>query len=120
MPCTLEEHPLSPIQELHPPAFQSPSPPVTLSHQALEPSRDLPLAILGSLGLTTALYVAASACIVALVPRGKIDTHAAFSVAFTSAGLEWVARAVSAGALAGEGCNLPKDVYVRADEAAEE
>ncbi|KAL6768390.1 AOC5 [Auxenochlorella protothecoides x Auxenochlorella symbiontica] len=71
------------------------------AEEALEPSRDLPLAILGSLGLTTALYVAASACIVALVPRGKIDTHAAFSVAFTSAGLEWVARAVSAGALAG-------------------
>ncbi|KAK2080626.1 hypothetical protein QBZ16_000480 [Prototheca wickerhamii] len=71
------------------------------AEEALRPERDLPIAILGSLAATTCLYVAASACIVAMAPRHAIDTSAAFATAFRDVGMAWAARAVAAGAVAG-------------------
>jgi APA family basic amino acid/polyamine antiporter len=48
-----------------------------------QPSRDLPLGILGALGIVTACYMLMSAALVMMVPIGQLDLAAPFAAAFT-------------------------------------
>lgn len=54
----------------------------THSEEAIHPQRDVPLAILWSLGICTLLYILVSAVITGLEPYPQIDRDAAVAVAF--------------------------------------
>ena len=79
--------------------------------QAKDPAKDLPVAILGGLGICTVLYLAMAAAICLMQPWQSIDLDAPFAVAFLAAsppsGFKRLfyatsARFVSLGAIAGE------------------
>jgi APA family basic amino acid/polyamine antiporter len=80
----------------------------THAEEARRPQRDVPIGILTSLGLCTALYIAVSAVITGMVPYPEINVRAAVAAAFTdladrekSAWLRLLAVLISGGALAG-------------------
>ena len=50
--------------------------------QVINPKRDLPIGLLGSLGVVTTLYMLMSATIVLMVPYTLINPQASFAAAF--------------------------------------
>ncbi len=73
----------------------------TTAEEARHPQRDLPVGILGSLGICTVLYIAVAAVLTGMVPSPQIDIHAPVAEALRRAGLTWSAILVAVGALAG-------------------
>ncbi len=73
----------------------------THAEEAINPKRDLPIGIIGSLVLCTILYIFVSAIITGMEPYPQIDTGAAVAVAFTRQGLKFASALISVGALAG-------------------
>jgi len=80
----------------------------THAEEAVRPQRDVPLAILVSLGLCTVLYIAVSAVITGLVPYPTIDDKAPIAKAFSdlahreqSSSLRLATAIIAAGGLAG-------------------
>jgi APA family basic amino acid/polyamine antiporter len=80
----------------------------THSEEAINPQRDIPIAILASLGLCTLLYVLVAAVITGMEPYFAIDTKAAIAAAFRkqaeargSGLLKFSALLIATGALAG-------------------
>ncbi|MEU2349103.1 amino acid permease [Modestobacter sp. NPDC049651] len=72
-----------------------------LSEETRKPSRDLPLGLLGTLGLATALYIGVSLVVVGMVHYDKIDEGAPIADAFDQVGLGWGSTLVSIAAVAG-------------------
>ncbi|TKW14114.1 hypothetical protein SEVIR_5G146100v4 [Setaria viridis] len=73
----------------------------TMAEETKNPSRDIPLGLLGSMSVITVIY-----CVMALVlsmmqPYTAIDRSAAYSVAFTNVGMHWAQYVVALGALKG-------------------
>ncbi|XP_062190098.1 cationic amino acid transporter 5-like [Phragmites australis] len=73
----------------------------TMAEETKNPSRDIPLGLLGSMSVITAIY-----CLMALVlgmmqPYTAIDRSAAYSVAFSNVGMHWAQYVVALGALKG-------------------
>ncbi|MGN6544319.1 MAG: amino acid permease, partial [Aureliella sp.] len=58
----------------------------TQAEEAKNPKRDLPIGIIGSLLICTALYIAVSAVLTGMVPYNKIDVNAPLAVAFQQVG----------------------------------
>jgi len=73
----------------------------TAAEEACSPQRDLPLGILGSLGVCTVLYISVAAVLTGLVPAGQIDIHAPVAEALSVVGFKWGAAIVAIGAVAG-------------------
>ena len=73
----------------------------TQAEEAADPQRDLPRGIIGSLAISTVLYVCVSVVLVGMVPYTAIDRDAPLSSAFASHNLPWAQVIVSLGALAG-------------------
>ncbi|KAI8920493.1 amino acid/polyamine transporter I [Entophlyctis helioformis] len=73
----------------------------TTAQEAANPQRDLPIGIIGSLAICTALYIAVSAVLVGMVPYAKIDLKAPVGAALVAVGLRPLAVIVSFGALLG-------------------
>jgi len=73
----------------------------TVAEESKNPSRDLPLSIVLSLGICTTLYMLMAASIVGMIPYQDIDIRAAYSVGFKDVGWDWASRIVSFGALCG-------------------
>jgi basic amino acid/polyamine antiporter, APA family len=72
-----------------------------LSEETRRPGRDLPLGLLGTLGLSTALYVGVSFVVVGMVKYTRIDEGAPIADAFGQNGLGWASALVSLAAVAG-------------------
>lgn len=72
-----------------------------LSEETERPSRDLPLGLLGTLGLATALYIGVSFVLVGMVDYPDIDPGAPIADAFDQVGLGWASTLVSIAAVAG-------------------
>jgi APA family basic amino acid/polyamine antiporter len=73
----------------------------TAAEEVVDPNRDLPIGILASLFLCTALYIAVAAVLTGMAPALKIDLKAPLASAFVLRGLNTVAGIVSLGAVAG-------------------
>ncbi|GMH41346.1 hypothetical protein BSKO_09256 [Bryopsis sp. KO-2023] len=73
----------------------------TIAEEVENPKRNLPIGIIGSLVISTVLYLAMSLAIVGMVSYEDIDVNAAFSVAFSGVGINWAPTVISIGALAG-------------------
>jgi APA family basic amino acid/polyamine antiporter len=72
-----------------------------LSEETRKPSRDLPLGLLGTLGLATVLYIGVSLVVVGMVHYTDIDEGAPIADAFDQVGLGWASSLVSIAAVAG-------------------
>jgi APA family basic amino acid/polyamine antiporter len=67
----------------------------------INPNRDLPRGILGSLFVCTALYIMVAAVLTGMVPFNHIDVNAPLASAFVRRGLNAVSGTISLGAVAG-------------------
>jgi APA family basic amino acid/polyamine antiporter len=73
----------------------------TTAEEAKNPQRDLPIGIIGSLIISTALYIAAAAILTGMVPYTQLNQSAPFAYAFSQHQVVWATAVVSAGAIAG-------------------
>jgi len=72
-----------------------------VAEEAQKPSRDIPLGIMLSLGICTALYVGVVLVMVGMVPYTEMDTHAPLVSVFKAHGMRWAEILVSIGAITG-------------------
>lgn len=72
-----------------------------LGEETRKPSRDLPLGLLGTLGICTVLYIGVSLVITGMVPFGQLNEGAPIASAFKSVGAGWAATLISIAAVAG-------------------
>jgi APA family basic amino acid/polyamine antiporter len=73
----------------------------TAAEEVVNPKRDLPLGILGSLFVCTLLYILVAAVLTGMVPATAIDINAPLASAFVIRGLNAVSGIISLGAVAG-------------------
>ncbi len=73
----------------------------TAAEETRKPQRDMPIGILGSLGICTALYVAVSLVVTGMVKYTDIKVDAPLAEAFRSVGRPGFATLISVGALLG-------------------
>jgi APA family basic amino acid/polyamine antiporter len=73
----------------------------TQAEEARNPSRDVPIGILASLLICTALYIAVIAVLTGMVRFDRIDLGAPVSRAFEQVGLGWARFLIAAGGVTG-------------------
>jgi APA family basic amino acid/polyamine antiporter len=73
----------------------------TAGAEARNPSKDMPIGIIGALVVCTVLYIATSAVLVGIVPYAQLDNPAPIALAVNRIGMPWFAFLVKIGALAG-------------------
>jgi APA family basic amino acid/polyamine antiporter len=73
----------------------------TAGAESRNPSKDMPIGILGSLIICTGLYIATSAVLVGIVPYTQLDVPAPIALATDMMGLRWFSTLVKVGAIAG-------------------
>lgn len=73
----------------------------TTAEETKNPSRDLPIGILGSLTICTVIYILVAAVLTGIVPWQDIDTHAPIAAAMNYINQNWVAGLISIGAVVG-------------------
>jgi len=71
------------------------------SEEARNPAKDVPIGIVASLIICTALYIAVSAVLTGMVPTTEINIDAPVVDAFRRIGLKWMQYLVAAGAMTG-------------------
>jgi len=71
------------------------------AEEAVNPTRDLPIGIVGSLFIVTILYVLMALGITGMKKYTVIDINAPFSIAFSDVGMAWAGTIVSIGAVMG-------------------
>ena len=73
----------------------------TQSQEALNPTKDIPFAIMVSLAVCTALYILVSLVLTGMVPYNKLDLGAPVASAFDRAGLPWASLLITLAAVVG-------------------
>ncbi|CAN6324404.1 unnamed protein product [Urochloa humidicola] len=73
----------------------------TMAEETKNPSRDIPLGLLGSMSAITAIYCAMALALSMMQPYTAIDRSAAYSAAFGGVGMRWAQYVVALGALKG-------------------
>src|SRR5450432_1520377 len=73
----------------------------TTAQEAKNPQRDLPIGIIASLLICTALYIAVAAVLTGMVPWREINIEAPIARAFMDRGLTTASHIITVGALAG-------------------
>lgn len=71
----------------------------TTAEECRRPNRDLPIGILGSLGLCTVIYIVVAAVLTGMVPWNQLNTAEPLSVAMRVAKLDWAAGIVAFGSV---------------------
>lgn len=71
------------------------------AEECKNPQRDLPIGIIGSLSISTTLYIAVSLVLVGMVPYQRLDGEVGVSAAFGDHGLVWAEYLIDLGALVG-------------------
>jgi APA family basic amino acid/polyamine antiporter len=73
----------------------------TAAQETKRPQRDLPVGILGSLGICTVLYIAVSLILTGVVPYTRLGVPHPIALGVEATGQLWLAMAVEIGAIAG-------------------
>jgi APA family basic amino acid/polyamine antiporter len=73
----------------------------TTAQEAKNPQRDLPIGIIASLLICTALYIAVAAVLTGMVPWREVNIEAPIARAFMDRGLTGASHIITLGALAG-------------------
>ena len=71
------------------------------AEETKNPSRDIPIGIIGSLAICTVLYILVTAAITGIVPLDQINKEAAVVGAMYTMGFGWAGAFISIGAIAG-------------------
>ena len=71
------------------------------AQEARRPQRDMPIGILGSLAISTVLYIAVAAVLTGLVPYTKLNVPDPVVVGLHAVGLAWFSLCIDFGALIG-------------------
>ncbi|XP_017243714.1 cationic amino acid transporter 8, vacuolar [Daucus carota subsp. sativus] len=73
----------------------------TMAEETKNPSRDIPLGLVGSMSVITVVYCLMTLALTAMVNYTEIDVNAAYSFAFEKIGMNWAKYLVSIVALKG-------------------
>lgn len=73
----------------------------TMAEETRNPSRDIPLGLLGSMSIITVIYCLMALSLSMMQKYTDIDPNAAYSVAFRDVGMKWAQYIVALGALKG-------------------
>ena len=73
----------------------------TAAQEAINPKRDMPIGILGSLAICTLLYVAVGFVLTGIVPFDKLSVPDPIAVGIEAIGLHWLAPFIKLGAILG-------------------
>ncbi|KAL8033767.1 hypothetical protein ABFX02_13G178600 [Erythranthe guttata] len=73
----------------------------TMAEETKNPGRDIPIGLVGSMVLTTAIYCLMAIALTMMQPYTTIDVNAPFSMAFKQVGWGWAQYLVAFGALKG-------------------
>lgn len=73
----------------------------TMAEETKNPSRDIPIGLLGSMSITTVIYCLMALALSMMQKYTDIDPNAAYSVAFEKVGMKWAKYLVALGALKG-------------------
>ena len=73
----------------------------TAAQEAKRPQRDMPIAILLSLGICTVLYIAVGIVLTGIVHYSKLDTASPLAVGIDATGLTWLGPVIKVSALFG-------------------
>ncbi|KAI9197792.1 hypothetical protein LWI28_004613 [Acer negundo] len=73
----------------------------TMAEETKNPSRDIPIGLLGSMSITTVIYCLMALSLTMMQKYTDIDPDAAYSVAFQKVGMKWAKYLVALGALKG-------------------
>jgi basic amino acid/polyamine antiporter, APA family len=73
----------------------------TAAEETRNPQKDLPIGILGSLGICTLLYMAVAALLTGIVPYSSLDVPSPVSDALLQVGARWASGMIAIGAIAG-------------------
>jgi APA family basic amino acid/polyamine antiporter len=73
----------------------------TAAQETKNPERDMPIGIMGSLGICTVLYILVCLVVTGLLSYTKLHTAAPVALAISQTPLPWLKVAVSVGAIAG-------------------
>ncbi|HLT89325.1 MAG TPA: amino acid permease [Woeseiaceae bacterium] len=73
----------------------------TAAEETRNPSRDMPIGILGSLAICTTLYMAVALLLTGVVPYPDLNVASPVSAALLQIGADWASAMVAVGAIAG-------------------
>ncbi|KAK3206247.1 hypothetical protein Dsin_020293 [Dipteronia sinensis] len=73
----------------------------TMAEETKQPSRDIPIGLIGSMSIITVIYCLMALALTMMVNYTQIDVNAAYSVAFAQIGMNWAKYLVSVCALKG-------------------
>jgi basic amino acid/polyamine antiporter, APA family len=73
----------------------------TAAQEAINPQRDMPTGILGSLAICTTLYVAVALVLTGIVPYDKLDVPDPIAVGINAIGVKWLAPIMNFGIIFG-------------------
>ncbi|TYJ03798.1 hypothetical protein E1A91_A12G052100v1 [Gossypium mustelinum] len=73
----------------------------TMAEETKNPSRDIPLGLLGSMSIITVVYCLMALSLSMMQKYTEIDPNAAYSMSFQSVGMKWAKYLVALGALKG-------------------
>jgi basic amino acid/polyamine antiporter, APA family len=73
----------------------------TAAQEAINPQRDMPIGILGSLVICTTLYVAVALVLTGMVPYDKLDVPDPIAVGVNTIGVKWLAPIMNFGIIFG-------------------
>ncbi|KAJ4842384.1 DNA-binding transcription factor cat8 [Turnera subulata] len=73
----------------------------TMAEETKNPSRDIPIGLVGSMSVITVIYCLMALALTSMVKYDQIDPNAAYSVAFSQIGMNWARYLVSIIALKG-------------------
>lgn len=85
----------------------------TAAEEVRNPRRDLPRGIIGSLLISTVLYILVAGILTGILPYKQLNTSSPIASALLSAGIKWASAFVSVGALAGLTSVLLAVVYAQ-------
>lgn len=83
----------------------------TSAEEARNPHRNIPIAIIGSLVICMACYMAVAAVVTLMVPYALIDTTAPLSQAFAAHGATWAKYIIAVGAVCGLSTSLMTSIF---------
>jgi len=83
----------------------------TSAEETVNPERNIPIGIIGSLIVCALSYMGVSAVITLMVPYNEIDVNAPLSDAFAVHGMKWAKDLIAAGALAGLSTSLMAAIF---------
>jgi APA family basic amino acid/polyamine antiporter len=71
----------------------------TAAEETKNPKRDMPIAILASLGICTVIYILVALVLTGMLPWGQLGTAEPLATAFSALGMGWPALIISLGAV---------------------